>query len=694
MDRTPFAQHVDIATFVQLRSFGVKLGLEDYIVLLLLLIGAVGYVTHGRIWAKSDPYLYKLYERPQELFGTITRDDRNRDIAQRLSQENKDAVIFWGSQSGTAEGFANRLARDCNRRFGMNVIVADLSDYDPDTIAQITDDKIVMFLLSTYGEGDPSDNATEFLDWIRKRSEPVPHIRYAAFGLGNSTYVYYNKVVEDVVQCLDRLFATPLLPVGKADDANSGTEEDFVCWRDDLFSMFQYKLGLETHVASYVPTISISELSDSAQSSLQSGEPLPLRLPRKTARDYSTVQKLPVKTVRALTGAGSTGRGCLHLEIDIRAHAQIKYKTGDHLAVWPTNSSGEVERLVAVLGLSQKREKLVSVAAVNAEDELRIPKHTTIAALFRHYLEISAPVSRDTISNLAHLAPTNTIKLCLQNLSTKSAYATFVSQHHLTFGRLLEYALLRDTSANWHQLPLAFVIESLRPMAPRYYSISSSSMTSPRQMSITVAISTSELLTNPAICIAGLSTSYLSSLDTNETPSIYSHVRRSTFKMPFLHKTPIVLVAAGTGIAPFRGFLQERAQMTQISNKEIGPVLLLFGCRSPDQDYLYNTEIEELQNGPLKTKLEVVSAFSRVPGQKKCFVQDRLAEQDVKERVVRMLCEQEGNLYFCGSTIMAKTAGRAVVNAVKEYQRINDADAKAWMDSMKRGRRWQEDVWG
>jgi len=687
-------QYIDIAAFAQIRPSILELGADDYVAIILLLIGTIGYLTYGKRWAKPDPYLYKLYERPQEKFGTVARDDATKDIARRLSQENKDAVIFWGSQSGTAEGFAHRLARDCHQRFGLNVVVADLSDYDHDTIAQIAESKFVIFLLSTYGEGDPSDNTTDFLAWVQKRSDTLSNIRYAAFGLGNSNYVYYNKVVDDVVQCLEKLSATPLLPVGKADDANSGTEEDFATWRDDLFAMFQHKLGLEEHVAEYVPSLLVREFDNSVESSLQSGEPHPLKLSRKAARDYSAVQKLPVKNIKALTGAGNAGRSCLHLEIDIRAHAQIKYKTGDHLAVWPTNSSDEVERLINVLGLSETKQIDVLISAANDEDEIKIPKHTNVSALFRHYLEICGAVSRDTVSILSQLAPTALTKSFLQNLSTKSAYAAFISQHHITLARLLEHTMLHDPETDWSQLPLAFIIESLRPMTPRYYSISSSSMVSPRQMAITVAVSPSELPLNPSVSIPGLTTSYLSGLDIDATPTIYSHVRRSAFKMPFLHKTPIVLIAAGTGIAPFRGFLQERAQMAQISNQEIGPVLLVFGCRNPDQDYLYRSEIEELQERALKGKLEVVTAFSRVSGQKKCYVQDRLAEQDVKEKVVKILCEQEGNLYFCGSTTMAKTAGRTLVDAVKEHQKADDNEAKSWMDGMKRSRRWQEDVWG
>lgn len=694
MDKIIDSRQIDIILIPHLQTIVSKLSYDDYVALLLLLLGAIGYLTHGYLWAKPDPYLYKLYERPQEKFGTVVKDEGSRDIARQLVQQAKDIVIFWGSQSGTAEGLAHRLARDCAGRFGLKPIVADLSDYDYDTISYITQDKIVLFLVSTYGEGDPSDNTADFLSWLQNRVDKLSNIRYAAFGLGNSNYVYYNKVVDDVVQRLELLAAESLLPVGKADDANSGTEEDFASWRDDLFAMFHHKLKLEEQIPEYVPSILVTEVPEPTDSRPETGEPKALKLSRKAARDYSAIKQLPLREARTVTAVTNAGRSCLHLEIDIRGHPQIKYKTGDHLAVWPTNAENEVERIIKVLGLVTKQENKLAIAGANGDDEVKIPKCSTISALFRHYLEIAAPVSRDTVTALSRFAPSPAIRSLLEDLSTKSQFSTFTARNHVTFGRLLEHTLLHDSSASWSHLPLAFVIESLRPMVPRYYSISSSSMTSPRQMAITVAVSSAELPDNPAVAIPGLTTSYLSSLDLTTSPQIYAHVRRSTFKMPFLHKTPIVLVAAGTGIAPFRGFLQERAQMAQISNQEIGRVLLVFGCRNPDQDYLYKEEIENLQNGPLKGKLEVITAFSRVVGQPKCYVQDRLAESSVKEKVVKLLCQEEGNLYFCGSTTMAKTAGRTLVDSIREYQNIGEADGKAWMDTMKRSKRWQEDVWG
>src|ERR1700722_15656754 len=172
--------------------------------------------------------------------------------------QKKDLVIFWGSQSGTAEGFANRLVRDCRSRFGLDALSADLSDYDPQSISNTPSTKLAIFIISTYGEGDPSDNATQFLSWLdTNKTVQVPKLSYAAFGLGNKKYKFYNKVVDVVVEALDRSGAISLLPVGKADDSNGTTEEDFTEWKQSLFSLFRGTLGFVERPAQYEPTLKV-----------------------------------------------------------------------------------------------------------------------------------------------------------------------------------------------------------------------------------------------------------------------------------------------------------------------------------------------------------------------------------------------------------------------------------------------------
>jgi NADPH-ferrihemoprotein reductase len=113
--------------------------------------------------------------------------------------QNKEIVIFWGSQSGVAERFAERLSRAWRSRFDLKTMVADLDDYDPKYLVQFPAGKLAVFLMSTYGEGDPTDNAVDFchgLEQMRKKSTKLNSLRYLAMGLGNSNYQHYNQVIK------------------------------------------------------------------------------------------------------------------------------------------------------------------------------------------------------------------------------------------------------------------------------------------------------------------------------------------------------------------------------------------------------------------------------------------------------------------------------------------------------------------
>jgi NADPH-ferrihemoprotein reductase len=138
-------------------------------------------------------------------------------------------------------------------------MTADLSDYDAETIALIPATNLTIFILSTFGEGDPSDNAVAFWEWIEKADVSLSNLHYMAFGLGNRNYKYYNRVVNVVSAGLNKLGAKSLMPVGKADDATSATKEDFMTWRDELFLFFRQELHFEEGVMKYEPTLSVIE---------------------------------------------------------------------------------------------------------------------------------------------------------------------------------------------------------------------------------------------------------------------------------------------------------------------------------------------------------------------------------------------------------------------------------------------------
>lgn len=628
--------------------------------------------------------------------------------------QNKDLVIFWGSQSGTAEGFANRLARDCRSRFGLDALSADLSDYDPETIGSIAQNKIAVFIISTYGEGDPSDNTAHFLSWLesnkldQNQHSQFIKLRYAAFGLGNRKYKFYNRVIDVAVEALDHFGAKALMPTGKADDAEGSTEEDFAAWKQNLFEIFRSQLGYTERPEQYEPTLNVVEDVSLDIIDLHAGEPIQPAAGKKGAAAISPIQPLPIKVAKKLLSTQE--RNCLHVEVDTSSFPTLKYKTGDHLAVWPSNPTSEIQRLVNVLGLHGKTQTPLLISSLDPTVQVKVPSPSSWDALLQYYLEICAPVARETVLALAGFAPSPSSKAILKQLGEdKDTYHDFCSKNHVNLGRLLEH--VSGPGDSWSKLPLSFVLESLPTLSPRYYSISSSSIVSPKQIAITVATSTETALGRTAP-IPGLTTDYLLALEQklqgagsepaynlsgpNNTlvhgSKLYAHVRTSKFRLPTLPKHPIIMIASGSGIAPFRGFLAERARLASIGGRDVGRSLLFFGCRS-SEELLYKEELDALQAS--NAEIGVVSALSRTETNArgaKNYVQDRVEEND--EEVIRLLTQENAYFYICGSASMARDVAGRLGECMRRKLGWGEAELREWSESMRKTHRWQEDVWG
>lgn len=225
-------------------------------------------------------------------------------------------------------------------------------------------------------------------------------------------------------EILTKAGAKALLPTGRADDSVGGTEEDFMQWRDSLCDFMQEEMGYEERESIYEPTIKVIEDDSLTCIDLNLGEPVHSH--SKSSTLISPVAAFPVVISKELFSPTST-RNYLHMAFNLTLFAEIKYKKGDPLAVWPSNPDAEVSRLLNVIGREKRKETPLTILALDSATMFGIPTPTTLEALLRHYLKICGPVSRDTILLLCQFAPTPTAKTFLFSLSSsKTAYTTYI----------------------------------------------------------------------------------------------------------------------------------------------------------------------------------------------------------------------------------------------------------------------------
>ncbi|KAI2637138.1 NADPH-cytochrome P450 reductase [Hypomontagnella submonticulosa] len=684
----------------------------DIIVLAAILLGTAAYFTKGKYWGVTkDPYA-NAFSNANGL-----KAGKTRNILEKMEESNKNCVIFYGSQTGTAEDYASRLAKEGKSRYGLETMVADLEDYDYDNLDSIPSDKVVMFVLATYGEGEPTDNAVDFYEFItgedvafsQSADPPLGNLNYVAFGLGNNTYEHYNSMVRNVNKALEKLGAHRIGEAGEGDDGAGTMEEDFLAWKDPMWTALAEKMGLEEREAVYEPIFGIVERDGLTKDSpeVYLGEPNKMHLEGAAKGPFNAHNPYIAPIAESKELFNVKDRNCLHMEVDISG-SNLSYQTGDHIAVWPTNAGQEVDLFLGILGLEDKRDTVISVKALEPTAKVPFPTPTTYDAIVRYHLEIGAPVSRQFLGTLAAFAPDEAIKAEMAKLgSDKDYFQDKISKNHYNIARTLSVV---SDGKKWTNVPFSAFIEGLTKLQPRYYSISSSSLVQPKKISITAVVE-NQLIPGRADPFRGVATNYLFALkqkqngDPNPEPfgltyeihgprnkydgiHVPVHVRHSNFKLPSDPSKPIILIGPGTGVAPFRGFVQERAKQAE-SGENVGRTLLFFGCRKRSEDFMYESEWEEYKKA-LGDKFELITAFSR-EGSKKVYVQHRLKE---KAKEVNELLEKKAYLYVCGDAAnMAREVNTVLAQIIAEQRGISEAKAEEIVKNMRASNQYQEDVW-
>ncbi|KAL1918873.1 uncharacterized protein VTP21DRAFT_2895 [Calcarisporiella thermophila] len=663
--------------------------------------------------------------------ANIAARKKSRDFVAKMREMDRNVILFFGSQTGTAEDYAARLAKEGAQKYGLRTMTANLEDYDITNLDQLPEGSLAFFVMATYGEGEPTDNALDFWELITSEmpefsqsdaaedpEKPLSGLRYVVFGLGNRTYEHYNAVARTVDARLEQLGAKRVGERGEGDDDGS-LEEDFLAWKEDMWkevcqAMNVSELAAGERQASY--TVTELTTDDMANQHVYEGE-----LAEKSAAapatkisyDAKHPYAAPISTMNVFTETAD--RHCIHGEVDIRGSG-LRYEAGDHIAVWPTNSDDEVERLARVLGMSDKLDTAVMVRSTDPTTTKPhpFPVPASYRTIFRHYVDICGLPSRQALASLAPYAPNEKAKEDLAKIGNdKEEYARQVSDRALTLGEVLEMISPQEPFSS---IPFDLLIENLPRLQCRYYSISSSPKVHPDHIHLTAVVLTYQPEPEAKRTVYGVATNYLLALHRTTLPDqelansiacpryhvsgprgayaegglrVPIHVRRSNFKLPRNPRLPVVMIGPGTGVAPFRGFVQERAKIAQ-QGQEVGETILFYGCRRSDEDFLYRDEwpgyFEAL--GP---KSKMITAFSR-EGAQKVYVQHRLKEH--AEQVWELIYKKQGYFYVCGDAKnMAHDVQHTLIAIAQQYGGMDEARATSWVKDLRSRGRYQEDVW-
>ena len=674
----------------------------DLYVIVTLVVAVAAYFAKNQFLSK-----------PQDT-GFLSNDGAggsSRNILETLKKNNKNTLLLFGSQTGTAEDYANKLSRELHSRFGLNTMVADFADYDFDNFGDITDDILVFFIVATYGEGEPTDNADEFHTWLTDEADTLSTLRFTVFGLGNSTYEFYNAIGRKFDQLLEEKGGERFAEYGEGDDGTGTLDEDFLSWKDGVFDSLKNNLNYEEKELKYEPNVKLTERDDLTvdDSHVSLGEPNKKYINSQgvdlSKGPFDHTHPYLAKITKTKELFNSKDRNCVHVEFDI-SDSNLKYSTGDHLAVWPSNSDENIKQFLKCFGLEDKENTVIELKALDSTYSIPFPSPITYGAVIRHHLEISGPISRQLFLSIAGFAPNEETKATLTRIGNdKQEFASTITRRKFNIADALLFA---SKGKAWVDVPFEFIIENVQHLTPRYYSISSSSLSEKQLINITAVVEAE--VESDGRAVTGVVTNLLKNIEieqnnTNETPVVHYdlngprnkfskfklpvHVRRSNFKLPKNTTTPVILIGPGTGVAPLRGFVRERVQQVK-NGVNVGKTILFYGCRNEHDDFLYKQEWSEYAS-VLGDKFEMFNAFSRQDPSKKVYVQDKIVEN---YKIVNELLNNGATIYVCGdASRMAREVQAAIAKIVAKDRDISQESATELVKSWKVQNRYQEDVW-
>lgn len=554
-------------------------------------------------------------------------------------------LVLFGSNSGGSEGLARTIAADGARR-GWSTTVAALDEY---TAALPTRGPVVIVTASY--NGTPPDNAARFVEWLSTQQPDLAGVDYLVLGCGSTDWsATYQRIPVLVDEAMARAGATRIRERG-ATDSRGDFFGDWERWYGPLWPLLAAEYDVQDAETDSDPRFRVA-YADGEESDDQMSAAVVLEN-RELVR-------------------GPSGKSKRHIEL--RLPDGMVYRTGDYLSVLPHNHPSAISRLVDRLGI--RPDTIVRIDTDHDGGRIPLDRALRVDDLLGRYVDLSAPATAGVVARLARTASCPPERTELERLATE-AHAAEVLGRRITLTDLLEAFGSCD-------IDLAVVLELLPPQRVRQYSISSSSI---EQGTAALTVSVLEAPAHSGRgTFHGTGSTYLQRAAAGTVVSVALAHPASAFRPPADNATPVVMIAAGSGMAPFRGFVRER-MVRDAAGEAAGPTVLFFGCDHPEWDDLYADEYApHVEAG----RLEVHRAFSAAPGGDIRFVQHRLWAE--RARVLRLV-DGGAHVYLCGD---AQQVGPAVEDTLARMRADADgtdvASGREWLAGLRSAGRFAADV--
>lgn len=562
-----------------------------------------------------------------------------------VSETKNKLTILYGSLTGRGEVLAEEAAKRA-KQLGLEVHVQNMAEFSVRNLKTVEN---LLVVVSTHGNGAPPAPAKELHSHLFSNRAPMlTALKYSVLALGDSSYAEFCKVGIDFDQQLEKLGANRLTPAHLGD---IDVETTAPAWFDQSLPLFGSGIAAET-----LPTFSLVKNKKAKQkgpSSILSINSFATKTLQHPLPGKSNPYLAPVLEKTNLHGKGSD-RQTIHLELNANVPG-MNYQPGDSAGVLPLNHPDLIQAVLEVTGFKANQKVLFKESERILED------------ILRDSVELSK-VTPDVIKKYKVLNPLEALHLLAENREQQAEY---------TPGRDI-VDLLADFPTPGLS-PTDF-LSILRPLQPRYYSIASSPLEAPGELHLTVGVVAFEKAGRPR---KGTCSTYLSDVKMEDEHIPVFIEANPHFRLPEDPTVPIIMIGAGTGIAPFRAFVQHRSHF-----ENAGKSWLFFGNRNFETEFLYQTEWQKhLKNGTL-TRMDV--AFSR-DGNEKKYVQHCLLEQATE---VFSWLEEGAHLYLCGDMNgLSNDVQQTLVRIVSEQGRLNIEKAEAYLDELQNTKRFQMDVY-